>query len=477
MDSSVSSIVNRLGAGSGIDMVQLAGDLAQVRFAAQTQQLETRNESLQARISAASSLRNQLSQLSAALGERIRTGDLAPAPAIGNGSVATPSVAPGASPGGTYLLEVTQLAQGQTLASRAFGAGTDPAGEGTLTVRFGAAGNGSFTPDDTRSPIQIEVGADDTLNTLAGKINAANGGITAYVAIGTSGAQLVLKGADGTQHGFVIETQNAAPSSGSAPGDLDYLAWNPANDTGQLRQRAQNAQFTLDTIAMTSATNAVRGLPEGLRLDLTGTNSGAPTTISFADRSRQIGSMMNDFVNALNDISVQLQQNAAPRGGELGNDSGARALKRALAGLTGTAILRNPAPGAPNTLGDLGLSFNRDGSFRIDNARLSATLAASPQGAAALFTTGPFGVFATVDDLARGMASAGDPGSLAGSIARYTGQIARNDDRLNGFAEQEAVLRERMVKQFAAADRIIAQSNSTRNFIQSQIAIWNADSN
>ena len=43
--------------------------------------------------------------------------------------------------------------------------------------------------------------------------------------------------------------------------------------------------------------------------------------------------------------------------------------------------------------------------------------------------------------------------------------------------EQQEVLRERMVRQFAAADRVISQSNSTLSFIQSQIAVWNAESN
>ena len=62
-------------------------------------------------------------------------------------------------------------------------------------------------------------------------------------------------------------------------------------------------------------------------------------------------------------------------------------------------------------------AYTRDGSFRLDSTRLAATLERDPAGAAAMFTTGLFGVYATIDKIARSAAVAGDPGSLAGSIA------------------------------------------------------------
>ncbi|GAA4045146.1 flagellar filament capping protein FliD [Parerythrobacter jejuensis] len=477
MDSSVSSIVSRLGAGSGVDMVQLANDLAEVRYAPQIERLQSRNEALQSQISAASLLRNQITQLASALGDRIRNGDLSPAPTIGNPSVATPSVLAGTSPSGTYSLEVSQLASGQTLALDTFTGSNDLVGEGTLTLRFGEVNGASFTPDADRPAVEIAVTTDDTLATLANKINASGSDVTAYVANGASGAQLVLKGAEGAANGFVLEAASTAPTPTASPGDLTHLAWGPASDTGQLRQGAQDAQFALDTIAMTSASNIVTDLPEGLTLELSGTNSGAPTTISFADRTGQISGVMGDFVAALNDITSELQANAAALGGELGNDPGARALKRALSSLSSVIVMPNAASDEPSTLGDLGLSVNRDGSFRLDNDRLQETLTASPQGAAAMFTTGLYGVFATIDDLARSTSASGDPGSLAGSVARYTSQIERNDEKLAKFLEQQDVLRERMTRQFVAADRNVSQSNSTLSFIQSQIAIWNAQDN
>jgi flagellar hook-associated protein 2 len=310
------------------------------------------------------------------------------------------------------------------------------------------------------------------------KINATDSGVTAYVANGTSGAQLVIKGEEGLANGFAIETTSTAAAPSATPGDLTYLAWNPASDAGELRQSAQDAAFLFDTIAMTSPSNDISdGLPEGLTLSLRGTNIGQPTQIDFADRTGNISGVMSDLVAALNDITAEVSQSGSALGGVLGADPGTRALKRALSGLTTTVVMPNAGPGEPNTLGDLGLSVNRDGSFRLDPERLQDTLAESPDGAAAMFTTGLFGVFATIDDLARSMSAVGDPGSLAGSVSRYNSQIERNDERLAKIAEQQEALRERMTKQFVAADSNISAFNSTLSFIQSQIAVWNADNN
>ncbi|OZA90711.1 MAG: flagellar hook protein, partial [Erythrobacter sp. 34-65-8] len=278
-----SSIVKALGVGSGVDMIQLAGDLAKARFQAQISQLESRSQILETKISAASTLRSQVSQLSSALGERIRTGDLAPMPSIADSAVATARGTPGVRASGTYSLEVTQLASAQVLASSAFATAQDQVGEGTLAIRFGAVDGAVFTEDTARTAVSIAVNASDTLETLAAKISGSGEGLVAYVATNASGAQLVIKGQEGVQQAFVVEGISSAAIPAATAGDLSYLTWSPATDAGQLRQAAGGAAFRLDGVEMTAATNQVRGLPAGLSLELTGTNIGNPTTIGFSE--------------------------------------------------------------------------------------------------------------------------------------------------------------------------------------------------
>ncbi|HMO69469.1 MAG TPA: flagellar filament capping protein FliD, partial [Novosphingobium sp.] len=140
----------------------------------------------------------------------------------------------------------------------------------------------------------------------------------------------------------------------------------------------------------------------------------------------------------------------------------------------GTVVMPNAPPGAPRTMADLGLATQRDGTFVLDTRRLSATLAADPQGTAAMFTNGLFGVFSTIDGLARRASRSGDPGTLAGSIARYTAQKRTVTKDQTAIAEKQEALRQQLVKRFAATDNAVGASKSTLTFLQNQMDAWNA---
>lgn len=480
--SNASSIIGALGAGSGVDMAKLAGDLSAARFAAQVKRLEAQSGLTETRISAAAALKGQLSQLASALGERVRDGALAPAASVANTAVASASVAPGAKAAGSYSLEVTRLATGQILGSRSYASADAKVGAGNLAIRFGTVSGTGFAADPARPAVSIAVTASDTLATLADKIGASGAGLTAYVANGPAGAQLVVKGPEGAASGFTL-TGTGASASGTdvfgrpvAPraGQINYLDWAPASDGGRIKQAAGDAAFLFDGVAMTSPRNQVEGLPAGLSLTLTGTNAGAPTRISFAAKDEAIGAVMKDLAAALNEIAAKLREVAKPVGGELGNDGGARALKHALASLPGTVVMPGAAPGAPRTLGDLGLSLERDGTFRLDSERLTRTLKDDPQGAAAMFTPGLHGVYATVEKLARTTALSSDPGSLGGSVARYQRQQGRIGEQLEQVAQRQEALRAQMSRRFAQSDGRVAASQGTLSFLQNQIAAWNA---
>ena len=471
MSETGSSIISALGAGSGINFSQLATDISEATYSFQRENLQTRNETLQAQISAASVLRSALTGLSSALGDRIRNGDVSPRASIGNAGVANVSAPAGTAPSGSYSLEVSQLADSQTLVSPAFTSADDLVGEGTLAIRFGTVAGASFTEDTEQAALNITVESTDTLSDLAARISSESGGaLEAYVANGTDGAQLVIKGRDGAINGFVLEPTSSALLPSATPGDLTYLAWSPATDSGQLRSAAQNAVFELDTVEIRSQSNRVTGLPEGLELTLTGTNVGAPTDITFTQDTSAITSVMSDLTAAINDV-VSLLQGIDGEEELLQTDQGARELRRDLSALTSRSIDPTADPDAPNTLGDLGLSLNRDGTFRFDTARLERTLNESPEETAALFTTGLFGVFATVDELARNNSTVGDPGSLGGSINRFEGQIERNDERLERIAEQQEALRNQLNRSFAGAQNQISASQSTLSFIRQQFEI------
>ncbi len=470
METPGSSILSTLGAGGGFDFVSFASSISDATFQFQRETVTARRDALEAQISAASQLRSSVTSLASALGDRIRNGDLAPRGELGNAAVARVTV-PARPVAARQFLARSDAARQKPDAGDQYLCRRRDAlvGEGTLNIRFGTVEAQALPGLPRATPLAITVAADDTLTTLAAKITRESGGaVSAYVAQGSDGAQLVLKGAEGAANGFVLEPVGAGGAA--APGDLSYLAWNPASDAGELRGTAGDATFLLDTVELTSATNRVTGLPGGFKLDLTATNVGAPTTLTFANDPSAISSVMSDFVAALNDIAGQLNTLAAPIGGALGGDAGARELRRDLAALASLVVAPNAAPGEPRTLGDLGVAINRDGTFRLDTDRLNRSLEAAPDAVAGLFTTGATGVFAAFDRFARQATLLGDPGSLGGSVQRFQRQVEQADERLERIAEQQEQLRERLTREFVASGRRVTAAQSTLDFVRANFA-------
>lgn len=466
--SAVSSIVQTLGGGSGIDMAGLATNLAAAQFAGRIDRNTNRSETVERQISAAATLKSQILQLASSVGERIRTGDLSSQPLIANGTVA--SVSRGtASGGGTYSLEVTALARAQALAGPAYPAATAPTGSGTLTLRFGTIAGAVFTEDPGHAAASITIASGATLADVAGAINAAGTGVTAYLASAADGVHLMLKGQEGAANAFVLETSETLGEEG-----LAALAWNPAIVSDRLKSTAASAAFKLDGLDYTSAKNSVSDVVPGLSLQLTGTNPGSPTTIRFSDPSAAVSSFMQDLTTALNEITTGLNDVTNALGGDLARDPGARRLRSAFSQLAATAIMPGASPGEPATLADLGLATNRDGTFRLDAARLTATLKASSAGVAAMFTTGIRGVYATLDKLSRSTTAAGDPGTLGGSISRYSALKTQLASEKSELAEAQDKLRANLVRRFAGTDSRVGASRATLSFLKNQIDAWNA---
>lgn len=472
MNVSPSSIATTLGIGSGIDMAGLAVQLAEAQFAGRNERLTARSETLERQISLAGSIRSSFSLFASALGDRLRTGDLAPVATISNASVASVSTPLGALGKGTYSLEVNSLASNQTLTGPVYASASDTVGAGTLTIRFGATSNAAFTENTERPPLALDIVPGSTLADVANAINSGNAGLTAYVAQTAAGAQLVMKGAEGLENGFVIE----ATEDGANPG-LSALAWQPGGDPARLVKASADAEYLLDGLLRRTSSNTIPNAAPGLSLSLTGTNAGAPATIGFANSNGAISGVMQDITGALNEIISELRTATNPLGGDLSRDPGARALSRNLSALGSTVILPNAPEGSPRTLAELGLAIERDGSFRFDSAKLTQALERDPAGVAAMFTTGINGVYSTIDRLARSSSSSSDPGSLAGSIVRYQSQSQQISSDLTKLAEQQETLRASMVARFAQADSRVAASKSTLSFLQSQIDAWNAQSN
>ncbi len=468
--SATAQLLASLGS-STINTSGLAEQLSAAQFASRIDAVTAKQDKITTQISAASTLKSMMSTLASSLGTRVREGDLAVTPVITNASVAT--VSKGTLSGsGTSTLEVTALAKGQTLTGPTLAASTSAVGAGTFTLRFGTVSGTSFSADTSRAQVDIAVTSSDTLGTLAQKINASGAGVSAYVATGANGAQLVLRGADGAANGFQIETTPDA-------GDTTLAAFNWSAATGaasQLKSTATDAAYVLDGVARTSTSNTITDAAPGLTLKLTGTNAGSPTTISYSDPASAVQTAMNDLVEALNQIVTQLNSDTDRHTGSLTNNAGARALRQMLSSLSSRVVMPNATPGQPATLGDLGLKINRNGTFALDSAVLNKTMTASPDGTAAMFTNGLYGVYATFDSMARSVSSVSDPGSLGGVITALGTRQTSLTEQLSDLQTKQETLRTQLVSRYTQLASRVSSSQSTLSFLQAQITAWNGKS-
>lgn len=466
-----SALLTSLGGGTGLDMTNLATQISAAEYASQTSALSTQLSKVAVQISQASQLKSDLLSLSSSLGTLVEGTNLLPQPTVTNSTVASatlPSGSAGAS--SSYTLEVTQLAAPQVVSTANMATSTKMKG-GTLTFTFGTITNGAIAPNGTTKSLAIADGA--SMAQVATAINGAGMGVTAYVASNSNGQQLVIKGSEGAAQGFAITSSDDAAAT-AANTSLSALAYDPAG-SGQatLVVGASDAAYKLDGISRTASSNTIAYAAPGLSLKLTGTNSGSPTIITYSDPTSTITSTMSNLVSALNSVITEINTDTAASTGNLYNDTGAKAAKRAFSALTNTVIMPNAAAGEPKTLADLGVTITKDGSLTLDSTKLSAALSANVGAVAAMFTSGVHGIYSTVFSTVNTLTTSTNSGSLAGSITQYTDLQTRLTAKQGTIGDLQSQLRSRLISQYAAANSSVATYNSTLTYLKNQVAAWN----
>ena len=469
------NIVSALGSGSGIDIGQLTSSLVEAQFAGKLARLTRREETLDAQISAAATIRSQFSTLADALGSRIRGGDLAGKPTSSDPTVVTAVVTEGARV--TALdadVEVLRLARAQTLSSPAFASAGSAPGPGTLTIRMGKFTGTNLTADSGRSAISVSVASGQSLQSVADAINAAaDGAVTASLVQSSDGVRLALKGQSGANGAFTVSAQEPVFQRGLAK--LAYSGGAGGGTAMTLGQAATDSQVKVDGIVVERSGNRVTDVIPGVILDLQSVAVGRSVHLSLARADAAIGSALGDFVSALNQVQATLAAAADPQTGELRTDSATRAARRALTQFTSADLMPNAAAGAPRTLAELGVKTARDGTLTLDQAQFDRVLARDPAAVEALFAPGLYGLGAAVEKMARQATSSAVPGSLSSAVERYGKLKAGLSDERLKIGDASARLREQMTRQFAAMDSRVAAFRSTQSFLDNQIKAWNAD--
>ncbi|WP_226939862.1 flagellar filament capping protein FliD [Janthinobacterium rivuli] len=269
-------------------------------------------------------------------------------------------------------------------------AGSNPAAAGLTAGSGGAYMNTNFTQDGTQATGTVVI--DATNNTLQGIRDAINN-----AGLGVM-ASIVSDGTDKPYHLVLSSSKTGANSamkislSGSdgLPPDsaLNDLLSYDAGGTQNLKQNsaAQNTNFSVNGIAITSASNSVDTAIEGVTLGIAKVGS---TSLSVQKDTSTVKTSINAFVKAYNDLNTAMAKMTAydpetKKGGVLLGDSTAQSIQSQLRRQLGAPI--TGLNSNLSTLSQVGISFQKDGSLALDSSKLDKAISANFTDIAGLFS-------------------------------------------------------------------------------------------
>jgi flagellar hook-associated protein 2 len=462
------------GLGSGLDVNSIVSQLMALERRP-IQQLQSAGSRYETQLSAFGKLQSAMTTLRDAARKLSEAASWTPSTVVSSLPLAVSATSSGTTPPGSYSVSVARLAAAQTLSSsRTYGAPTDTVGDGSLSIELGRWDGAGFTAKAGATPVTVTIppGA-ATLENVRDAINRAGAGVSASIVNDASGARLALRSTTtGEANGFRISAVE-----GGTPG-LAELAFDPAAGIAGMTQTqaAANAQATINGVAVSSATNTLSDVLDGLTLKLGQVTTSAVDVTADRDTAT-IRKSITDFATAYNDL-VKLSREqtrfdeATQSAGVLQGDRSAVGLLSQLRGLVGS---NSGASTAFTRLAGVGLEPQSDGTLRVNDSRLDAALTRVDE-LRTFFSRNEAGT--AQDGFGVLLRDFGD-GTLAADGVLTTRQsglkerIARNNDSIAQYEDRLALVERRLRDRYTRLDTNMAQLTGLQNYVSQQITNWN----
>lgn len=442
--------VTSLGAASGMD---LEGLLTKLMSAESTHldSLQTQQSTYNSEISAYGQLKSALDSFNTATQALQDSWDFDGTTATSsNTSAFTATAADGASTG-THTVAVNNLAQQQIQYSKdaAFSSTTTAMGTSTVSGSSSLSGSDTLTftlAGDSTKTFSVTANYDtDSLETLKNSINSASGNtfLTASILNDGSGNRLVVTAKDtGLSNGInVSESQSGSP--------LNFTT----------SQAAKDASLTVDGIAVTSASNTVTNVVDGVTLSLQGTTSSAASLVVAHDVSG-ITTKVQSFISAYNNLTSAantLHKKGATLDGE-------NTVTQVITQLQ--SVFNTPANISGNSysyMAQLGITFSKDGTLSLDTSTFQNALSTNFSQVVSAFTDVKEGFAQRLSQTAtammntNGLLSARIDG-LNTSLTNIGDDITREETRLSNVSATYRA-------QFSALDTLVGNLNTSLSYI------------
>ncbi len=348
--SSAASTNSSTGLGEGIDVQQfvqlaVAGDQANIT------NLQNEQTTLNSQTTALQQITTDLNNLqTAAEALSDPLGALAAQVATSSDSSVVSATAASTAASGVHTVTVNNLATTSSYYTDSVASSSTPITTGNFTIQAGSSAPVTITVDDTHN----------TLDGLANAINSQNDGVAASVVTDANGTRLAI-----------------VSNTSGAPGDLT-ISGNTTSLTFNKAVAGTNASLVVDGVPISSTTNSVSGVINGVTLSLTAPSASA-VTISVNPDTTQATTAINNFVSAYNtaigDINTQFAVN--PDGTANGPLEADGSLQQAQQALLGAIVYSSATSGAVSNLASIGVNLNDDGTLSVDSGTLAAALSSN----------------------------------------------------------------------------------------------------
>jgi flagellar hook-associated protein 2 len=497
-------IIGALGGGAGFDSTKLVEDLVAVQKAPQQARLDARSERYDTQLSsygvyksALSEFQNVLTPLSDPALFDAKSINVPTTDVVSFNSLTAQAQA------GSYQLEVEKIATSQSIAFNTPETDKNQAlnKSGTLTFKIGewgvdGGGDPLFTVNADKTSFEVAVTTDDSLETIAGKINLSNSGVLASVISIDGKLQLLVSAESGLNNALEVTSDNTAQLGVFEYNTVSIAALDPVAPSVIETQKGGDAEFKLNGLLIKRESNQVSDVIPGLDFTLNKADIGNNVSFSISQDKSSAETAIRGLVEAYNTlrevikpiVGVTEGEDSLLVSGALSKDSTAKTLFSAL-----VSTVRGTVNGLSQTdkfsaLASIGVVTERDGTIKIDDEQFNKVISEDFASLSSLFgvqstsessflelKTGSFAGKAVVGNYTVDITQAPTQGSVLSGVVAFPVVLA--DDSATFTVQIDGVSSESIVLKgvFNTAEELAAglQSviNSDKNYQGNNLSV------
>ncbi|WP_111414096.1 flagellar filament capping protein FliD [Billgrantia lactosivorans] len=456
--------ISSLGIGSGLDLNGLLDQLNDAERS-KLEPIEQQIETQQVKISAYGELKGALSGFQSAA-SALNDASLYQSLSTSSSNEAIQAAASADASPGHYEVDVETLASAGSYATARL-EGIESLGDevisagGDLELQFEHAG-----ADGTAS-VPVSIADDSTLEDVRDAINAEQAGVTASIVNDGGGYRLAL---------MSDETGKEASITGMDWSDVTLADGVSFSDTATEVDDTvgQDAELTVNGIAISSPGNQIEDAIQGVTLSLAGEGS---STVTVEQDTRAVREAITGFVEGFNSLKGAIGELTAFDGesgeaGDLLGDSAVRSIEGRLRGVLAGGV--SAEEGGFAMLSDIGISLELDGTLAIDEQRLDEVIATDQDALGDFFAGSDAlgGLAGQIDETVTQLR--GDNGALGGAINGAESRIESLNERYLRMEQTIEGTLDRYRTQFGQLDGMISNMNQTSAYLTEQFANLNA---